>query len=68
MAVSLTLLFAVTPASAQDQTQTPPQSDDNGKPKQDVPPEAGGPGGDIGPYAIPKKTPEEAPPPPPPVS
>ena len=68
MAVSLTLLFAVTPASAQDQTQTPPQTDDNGKPKQDVPPEAGGPGGDIGPYAIPKKTPEEAPPPPPPVS
>jgi len=68
MTVSLTLLFAVTPASAQDQTQTPPQSDDNGKPKQDVPPEAGGPGGDIGPYAIPKKTPEEAPPPPPPVS
>jgi len=68
MAVSLTLLFAVTPASAQDQTQTPAQTDDNGKPKQDVPPEAGGPGGDIGPYAIPKKTPEEAPPPPPPVS
>ena len=68
MTVSLTLLFAVTPASAQDQPQTPPQSDDNGKPKQDVPPEAGGPGGDIGPYAIPKKTPEEAPPPPPPVS
>jgi VWFA-related protein len=61
------LLFAVTPASAQDQSQTPPQSDDNGKPKQDVPPEAGGPGGDIGPYAIPKKTPEEAPPPPPPL-
>ncbi|MGA7322008.1 MAG: VWA domain-containing protein, partial [Candidatus Sulfotelmatobacter sp.] len=68
MTVSLTLLFAVTPASAQDQTQTPAQTDDNGKPKQDVPPEAGGPGGDIGPYAIPKKTPEEAPPPPPPVS
>ena len=31
------------------------KTDDNGKPKQDVPPEAGGPGGDMGPYAIPKK-------------
>ena len=50
--------------SQQDQSQTP--TPDNGKPKQDVPPEAGGPGGDVGPYAIPRKNPEEAPPPPPP--
>jgi VWFA-related protein len=64
-AVCLVLLSGVTPVSAQDQSQTPPQ--DNGKPKQDAPPEAGGPGQDMGPYAIPKKTtPEEAPPPPPP--
>jgi len=47
-----------------DQSQSPPS--DNGKPKQDVPAEAGGPSGDIGPYAIPKKTAEEPPPPPPP--
>jgi len=52
-AVCLVLLSGVTPVSAQDQSQTPPQ--DNGKPKH------------MGPYAIPKKTtPEEAPPPPPP--
>ncbi|MFZ0770402.1 MAG: VWA domain-containing protein [Candidatus Sulfotelmatobacter sp.] len=68
MAFSLALCSSAIPASAQDQSQTPPQTPaqngDNGKPKQDAPPEAGGPGGDIGPYAIPKKTPEEAPPPP----
>ena len=63
--VSLILLFAVIPASAQDQ-QTPPQNQDNGKPKQDAPPEAGGPGGDMGPYAVPKKSAEAPPPPPPP--
>jgi VWFA-related protein len=70
MAVSLTLFFVVTSASAQDQSQTqnPPQTDDNAKPKQDAPPEAGGPGGDIGPYAIPKKNAEEPPPPPPPTT
>ncbi|MGH9495550.1 MAG: VWA domain-containing protein, partial [Candidatus Sulfotelmatobacter sp.] len=57
---------------AQDQSSTPssssqtPQSQDNGKPKQDVPAEAGGPGDNVGPYAIPKKKTEEAPPPPPP--
>jgi hypothetical protein len=66
MAFSLSLFFADSPASAQDQTQTPPQTNDNGKPKQDAPAEAGGPSGDIGPYAIPKKNPDEAPPPPPP--
>jgi len=70
MAVALAAISAAGPALAQDQSQTqtqpPPQSNDNGKPKQDAPPEAGGPGSDIGPYAIPKKNPEEAPPPPPP--
>ncbi|MFY9740646.1 MAG: hypothetical protein WAK21_01510, partial [Candidatus Sulfotelmatobacter sp.] len=52
-------LFAA-PAFAQDQTQSPPaqgQNQDNqdqntGKQKQDVPDDAGGPAGDIGPYAI----------------
>lgn len=68
MAVSWTLLFTVKPASAQDQSQTQssPPPDDNGKPKQDAPPDAGGPGGDIGPYSIPRKKAEEPPPPPPP--
>ena len=66
MAFSLSLFFPAPPASAQDQTQSPSQTNDNGKPKQDAPAEAGGPSGDIGPYAIPKKNPDEAPPPPPP--
>jgi VWFA-related protein len=62
-------LFGVTIfASGQDQSQTStpasPQTGDSGKPKQDAPADAGGPGGDIGPYAIPKKSAEEAPPPP----
>ncbi|MGA8762330.1 MAG: VWA domain-containing protein [Candidatus Sulfotelmatobacter sp.] len=69
MIVSLTLVAGVLPASAQDQPQTQPppqdQAQDNGKPKQEVPAEAGGPGGSVGPYAIPKKTENEAPPPPP---
>jgi VWFA-related protein len=65
------LLFLI-PALAQDQTQPPAQDQNqdqnNGKQKQDVPDEAGGPTGDIGPYAIPKKNPETPPPPPPPVT
>jgi VWFA-related protein len=67
LAVSLVLLSGVTSASAQDQPPAPPQDNtqNNGKPKQDAPAEAGGPGGNVGPYAIPKKNPEEAPPPPP---
>ena len=62
------LLCGVTPASGQDQSQAPPQDNtqNNGKPKQDVPPDAGGPTGDVGPYSIPKKNPDNAPPPPPP--
>jgi VWFA-related protein len=55
-----------TPASqtpAQTSSQSPAQSPDNGKPKQDVPAEAGGPTDNVGPYAIPKKKAEDAPPP-----
>ncbi len=52
----------------QTSTPTPSQTPDTGKPKQDVPAEAGGPGDNVGPYAIPKKNPAEAPPPPPPVT
>ncbi len=69
---ALAMLLAALPLLAQDQSQpsgqTPAQSQppDNGKPKQDVPAEAGGPGDSVGPYAIPKKTATEPPPPPPP--
>jgi VWFA-related protein len=70
LAAGLVLLSGVTAASAQDQSQapTPPQDNtqNNGKPKQEAPPEAGGPTDTVGPYAIPKKNPDEAPPPPPP--
>jgi VWFA-related protein len=76
----LAMLLAALPALAQDQSQpagqtpaqapaqTPAQAQppDNGKPKQDVPAAAGGPGDNLGPYAIPKKTATEPPPPPPP--
>ncbi len=73
MLVALTLLSGALPVRAQDQSTTPPastqdKSQDTGKPKQELPDEAGGPGGDVGPYAIPKKTEKEAPPPPPPVT
>jgi len=67
----LALMCGSVPALTQDQSpaaQTPSQAPDNGKPKQDVPAEAGGPTDSMGPYAIPKKKVEEAPPPPPPVT
>ena len=74
--VMIGLVAAATPALGQDQTpaaqtpaspQTAPsQTPDNGKPKQDVPADAGGPTDNVGPYVIPKKKAEEAPPPPPP--
>jgi VWFA-related protein len=71
----LAFLLLLTPAFAQDQTQTPSgqsqdqsQDQSSGKQKQDVPDDAGGPAGDIGPYAIPKKNAEAPPPPPPPVT
>jgi len=67
------LIAGAIPAWTQDQqpansTQPTTQSPDNGKPKQDTPPDAGGPGGNVGPYVITKKTTEDAPPPPPPVT
>ncbi|HET9309380.1 MAG TPA: VWA domain-containing protein [Candidatus Sulfotelmatobacter sp.] len=57
--------------NAQDQptqapSQPPSQTPDNGKPKQEVPAEAGGPTDSMGPYAIPKKKVDDTPPPPPP--
>ena len=67
----LAMIWGSVPALSQNQTpaaQTPSQTPDNGKPKQDVPAEAGGPTDNVGPYAIPKKKIEEAPPPPPPVT
>jgi len=65
-AIVLALVGASVPAHAQ-QNQTPAtQTPDNGKPKQEVPAEAGGPTDSVGPYAIPKKKAEDAPPPPPP--
>src|ERR1051326_2490699 len=57
--------------SAQDQqsqtpSQPPSQTPETGKPKQEVPAEAGGPTDSMGPYAIPKKKADDTPPPPPP--
>jgi len=67
MALLVAVLSLTFQASAQGQSQTPPpQSNDNGRPKQDVPAEAGGPSDNVGPYAIPRKNPNETPPPPPP--
>src|SRR5215831_15277651 len=64
---SLALSGACLPAMAQGST-APAQSgsQDNGKPKQDVPAEAGGPTDNVGPYAIPKKKAEDPPLPTPP--
>ena len=50
---------------AQTSSQTSSQTQDNGKPRQDAPAEAGGPTDNVGPYAIPKKKTDDAPPPPP---
>lgn len=64
---SLVLTGTCLSAMAQDST-APAQSgsQDNGKPKQDAPAEAGGPTDNVGPYAIPKKKAEDPPPPTPP--
>ncbi|HUA14426.1 MAG TPA: VWA domain-containing protein [Verrucomicrobiae bacterium] len=73
------LSFIVSSSWAQDQSSqgqagqsspsaTAPQDQSNGKPKQDVPAEAGGPSDNVGPYAIPRKKADDTPPPPPPVS
>lgn len=53
--------FGSLPANAQQQTGNPQAQ--QGQKGQEAPPEAGGPGGDVGPYAIPKKKEETAPPP-----
>jgi len=50
--------------SAQDTPQQPASTNPQNPNKQDAPAEAGGPGGDVGPYAIPKKKEEDATPPP----
>ena len=63
--IFLVALSSAVSVSAQDQTS---QQQDNGKPKQEAPAEAGGPTDSVGPYAIPKKKTEDAPPPPPPVT
>jgi VWFA-related protein len=52
-------------AQGQGQQPAATQTPDNGKPKQDVPAEAGGPSDNVGPYVIPKKKADDAPPPPP---
>jgi VWFA-related protein len=55
--------FAIAPAGvAQDQSSQPPSSSQQNPNKQDAPPDAGGPGSDVGPYAIPKKKDEPPPP------
>jgi VWFA-related protein len=63
----LTLAFVAwagfrTGLSAQDGGQQAPSQRQPNPNQQEAPPEAGGPGNDVGPYVIPKKT-EEAPPP-----
>ena len=69
----MALVFGSIPVWGQDQQSSgsapsTTQSPDNSKPKQDAPAEAGGPGDNVGPYVIPKKTTEDAPAPPPPVT
>ena len=67
-AVVFRIILAL-PLCAQDsQKQSDPQDPDSAKPKQDAPPDAGGPDGNVGPYAIPKKNREAPPPPPPPAT
>ena len=60
--------FGQSQPSDQNPSQAPAATQDNGKPKQEAPAEGGGPTGNVGPYAIPKKKAEEPPPPPPPVT
>ena len=62
LAFALAGFASASPAFAQDQPAAP---QDNGQQKgTEAPPAAGGPTGDVGPYAVPKK--KEEPPPPPP--
>src|SRR3954467_10550153 len=58
--------FAVPQSQSTNQTQTPSTSPTTATPptkQQQQNPEAGGPQGDTGPIAVPKKKPEETPPP-----
>ena len=69
-ALLLAALFAVMAAAprlvqAQSSSPTSSQSQTSQKPDQ-MPPEAGGPGGEVGPMAVPKKTKESSDEPPPP--
>ncbi len=59
------LLRSVPELRAQDAPQQPPPAGSQNPNQQDAPAGAGGPGGDVGPYAIPKKKDEPPPPPPP---
>lgn len=62
--VAVILSLAALPALAQNSTSTSSSSTSGQKPSQEAPAEAGGPQGDIGPMAMPKKTekpPEPAP-------
>ena len=72
---ALALICGIFPGYAQDQqspgssqADTPGQSPDTSKPKQEVPAEAGGPGESSSPYAIPKRGEATTPPPPPPAT
>jgi len=63
--LGLLVVIAAPPATAQNsQPANPPAAEQQQKPAN--PDDAGGPQGDIGPYAIPKKTDSNNPPPPPP--
>jgi VWFA-related protein len=64
----LTIMFLVfgwlaSTVLAQEQSQQPPANPQQNPNQQEAPPEAGGPGSDVGPYAIPRKKEGEAPPP-----
>ncbi len=57
-------LLLATRARAQAPAPAPTPATQDKKPTQPAPAEAGGPTGDIGPMAVPKKKPEDTPPPP----
>jgi VWFA-related protein len=61
LTLMLTVLLGVASLWAQDQPQS--SSQDDGKPKQDAPADAGGPTDTSSPYAIPRKSAEVPPPP-----
>ena len=63
--LSLLVSALLMPALAQSQSDQNSGQQQPQKPSETAPPEAGGPQGDIGPIAVPKKK-EEPPPPPPP--